>query len=329
MFFFLSLPLVLLLPLRAAGEPGSSSKARPPSRMPRSASASFDSCCYLCSMCIYIYIYVYIYVFMYMYMYMCVHSIYICCTSRVFIFAAPPRPWGNRIIRSNTWFTMFGVFICCILGQFVLYIIININRIRRPDSGASDTDDAGTATALFCPPGALEAFPSNYHYYDDDYCYYQYYYYYYYYYYHYYYHYYYYYIYIYIEREIIHMYQYTCSVYICQEKQGAPSNAAWVDWQLADKIARLNRMTPHCLRYRRGKGFRSSTTRKNPFGKTMPRHKQHALAAQHQSYITKGIWRQGIGSFVRNSYVSTLCPVVICPYLCTSDSISHAADSRI
>ena len=39
----------------------------------------------------------------------------------------------------------------------------------------------------------------------------------------------------------------------------------------------------------------------------------------NQSYISKGIWRQGIGSFVRNSYVSTLCPVAICPYLCTPD----------
>ena len=29
------------------------------------------------------------------------------------------------------------------------------------------------------------------------------------------------------------------------------------------------------------------------------------------SYRSKGIWRQGIGSFVRNSYVSTLHPVVI------------------
>ena len=38
-----------------------------------------------------------------------------------------------------------------------------------------------------------------------------------------------------------------------------------------------------------------------------------------QSYISKGIWRQGIGSFVRNSNLSTLCPVVICPYVCTSD----------
>ena len=27
---------------------------------------------------------------------------------------------------------------------------------------------------------------------------------------------------------------------------------------------------------------------------------------------------RAIGSFVRNSYVSTLCPVVICPYLCLS-----------
>ena len=38
-----------------------------------------------------------------------------------------------------------------------------------------------------------------------------------------------------------------------------------------------------------------------------------------QSYINKGIRRQGIGSVVRNSYVSTLCPVVICPNLCTSE----------
>ena len=35
-----------------------------------------------------------------------------------------------------------------------------------------------------------------------------------------------------------------------------------------------------------------------------------------RSYTSKGIGRQGIGSFVRKSYVSTLCPVVICPYLC-------------
>ena len=39
-----------------------------------------------------------------------------------------------------------------------------------------------------------------------------------------------------------------------------------------------------------------------------------------QSYTSKDIRRQGIGSFVRNSYVSTLCPVVICPYLCTSEN---------
>ena len=35
--------------------------------------------------------------------------------------------------------------------------------------------------------------------------------------------------------------------------------------------------------------------------------------------ISKGIWRQGVGPFVRSSYGSTLCPVVMCPYLCTSD----------
>ena len=29
---------------------------------------------------------------------------------------------------------------------------------------------------------------------------------------------------------------------------------------------------------------------------------------------------RALGPFVRNSYVSTLCPVVICPYLCTSEA---------
>ena len=38
-----------------------------------------------------------------------------------------------------------------------------------------------------------------------------------------------------------------------------------------------------------------------------------------QSYTSKGIWRQDIGSLERSSYVSALCPVVICPYLCTSE----------
>ena len=40
--------------------------------------------------------------------------------------------------------------------------------------------------------------------------------------------------------------------------------------------------------------------------------------------ISKGVWRQGIGSFVRNlnSYVSTLCPVVICPPSCISELVA-------
>ena len=42
-----------------------------------------------------------------------------------------------------------------------------------------------------------------------------------------------------------------------------------------------------------------------------------------QSYIGKGISRQGIGSFVRISYGSTLYPVVFCPYLCTSECPTH------
>ena len=44
------------------------------------------------------------------------------------------------------------------------------------------------------------------------------------------------------------------------------------------------------------------------------------LAKYIPSYISEGIWRQGIGSFVRISYVLMLCPVVICPCLCTSDT---------
>ena len=41
---------------------------------------------------------------------------------------------------------------------------------------------------------------------------------------------------------------------------------------------------------------------------------QSTLRSPSQSYISKGIWRQGIGSFVRNSCVSTLGPLIICPY---------------
>ena len=40
----------------------------------------------------------------------------------------------------------------------------------------------------------------------------------------------------------------------------------------------------------------------------------------HQRYIHKGIGRQGIGSFVRGSHVSTLRPVAVRPYLCTSEA---------
>ena len=47
-----------------------------------------------------------------------------------------------------------------------------------------------------------------------------------------------------------------------------------------------------------------------------------------QSYRSKGIWRQGIGSFDRNSCDSTRCPVVICPYLCTSDQCLHLRRMR-
>ena len=52
-------------------------------------------------------------------------------------------------------------------------------------------------------------------------------------------------------------------------------------------------------------------------------------ACKYQSYISKGIWRQGIGYFARNSYVSTLCAVVICPYLCTHEMKLRIAISTL
>ena len=51
-------------------------------------------------------------------------------------------------------------------------------------------------------------------------------------------------------------------------------------------------------------------------------------ARRTQSYTSKGIWRQGIGSFVRKSYVQALCPVVLCPYLCTYDARLSAVSAR-
>ena len=50
--------------------------------------------------------------------------------------------------------------------------------------------------------------------------------------------------------------------------------------------------------------------------KRQPAISLRALLSFTQSCNNKCIGRQGIGS----SYVSALCPVVICPYLCTSDS---------
>ena len=50
-----------------------------------------------------------------------------------------------------------------------------------------------------------------------------------------------------------------------------------------------------------------------------PPRRLASLPRASQSYMSKGIWRQGKGPFVGNSYVSTLCPVGICPYLCTSE----------
>ena len=38
-------------------------------------------------------------------------------------------------------------------------------------------------------------------------------------------------------------------------------------------------------------------------------------ALEGRSYIGKGIWRQGMGSLARGSYVSALRPVGMCPLL--------------
>ena len=44
--------------------------------------------------------------------------------------------------------------------------------------------------------------------------------------------------------------------------------------------------------------------------------------AEHVPHVhgTQSYTSKGIGSFVRNSYVSTIRPVVVCPYLCTSEA---------
>ena len=44
----------------------------------------------------------------------------------------------------------------------------------------------------------------------------------------------------------------------------------------------------------------------------------YEFACFMQSFTSKGIGRQGMFLFVENSHVPTLCPVVLCTYLCTS-----------
>ena len=50
--------------------------------------------------------------------------------------------------------------------------------------------------------------------------------------------------------------------------------------------------------------------------------------SKSHSYICEGIWRQGIGSFVRSSCVSTLCPVVVRPHLCWKSALA-APDRKL
>ena len=47
--------------------------------------------------------------------------------------------------------------------------------------------------------------------------------------------------------------------------------------------------------------------------------------AMFQKGTSKGLWQQGIVLKHRNSLQRSLCPVVICPYLCSSDMFQSAA----
>ena len=50
---------------------------------------------------------------------------------------------------------------------------------------------------------------------------------------------------------------------------------------------------------------------------------QKAQGRNARSCVSKGVWRRGVGSFVRNSYVSTLMPCRPVPLLVTSEMRSN------
>ena len=69
----------------------------------------------------------------------------------------------------------------------------------------------------------------------------------------------------------------------------------------------------------RGTGaLRRAKRERVPRSRMMPLASAKKYSGEEDSEL-QGICRQGIGSFVRNSYVSTLRPVVLCPDLCTPE----------
>ena len=125
-----------------------------------------------------------------------------------------------------------------------------------------------------------------------------------------------------------------CSSSSWTRKLSSRSRVVWVLWQ--EGLSRLDQSCNTHLCYREFafevegsydvKGLEGerpcacNEANAQLFALTESRVGVHRQTSWIQSCRSKGIWRQGIGSFARNSYVSTLCPVVICPYLCTSES---------
>ena len=103
----------------------------------------------------------------------------------------------------------------------------------------------------------------------------------------------------------------------------------WLASSLAARYRRLGRLRGHL-----STGFLDYVLPETPGGfrrrsEISVRTKQASWGIRGKPFapvgfrISKGIWRQGIASFVRNSYVSTPCPVVICPYLCAPAQLAR------
>ena len=98
-----------------------------------------------------------------------------------------------------------------------------------------------------------------------------------------------------------------CSVTLHRD---ATSAMPWLTWR---------HLTWYCLPNHNILVFWATTVGANEIGVLAKQAFPVACLLPNQSYISKGIWRQGVGSLVRNSCVSTLCPVDMCPYSGTPD----------